>query len=151
VQNPNPDAKLKMRKNWPCKVCGYYLNPQTDLHRIKSPAKKQETVSTKVKIGKGTWTDVQHQDLGQSGDLAVCDISDEFIHVNDRHALYRRAYAIGKESLLQHVITAALYALAKAKEGELGMDFEHEFNRLCSNLHYVVEKNKPQKGRRKKA
>jgi hypothetical protein len=143
VQNPNPDMKLQMRRNWPCKVCGYYLNPETDLHKIKSPEKKSGVVSTGVKIGKGKLVDVQHQGLGPAGDIAICDITDEFIHVNDQHALYKRAYGVGRESLLQHVITAALYSLAKAKEGELGLDFEQEFNRLCSNLHNVVEIGKP--------
>lgn len=139
VDNPNPEAKRKMRKNWPCKTCGYYLNPDTDLHKIKSPSKKPGTVITKVNIGKGTWVDVQHQDLGEAGELGDCDISNESLVINEKHAFYLQAYNLGPKMLDQHMIISALYAIAQAKKRELGVDFEKEFNRMCANAHILVK------------
>jgi transcription elongation factor Elf1 len=148
VDNANPEAKRKMGKNWPCKICGYYLNPDTDLHKIKSAPKKLGTVITKVKIGKGTWVDVQHQGLGETSDLGICDISDEFLVINDQHAFYFQAYKLGPKMLEQHMVISALYAIAQAKKLELDMDFETEFNRMCANAHRLV-RTKRELGRSK--
>ncbi|MCK4232847.1 ATP-binding protein [candidate division WOR-3 bacterium] len=145
VDNPNPEAKRKMSRNWPCKICGYYLNPDTDLHKIKSSPKKPGTVVAKVKIGKGTWVDVQHEGLGEMGDLGTCDISDEFLKINDQHAFYLQAYKLGTKMLDQHMIISALYAIAQAKKLELGVDFETEFNRMCANAHRLLKTKRKRK------
>jgi hypothetical protein len=145
VDNPNPEAKRKMRKNWPCKICGEYLNPDTDLHKIKSSSKKPGTVITKVEIGKGTWVDVQHDGLGETGELGDCDISTESLVINEEHAFYLQAHKLGPKMLEQHMLISALYAIAQAKKREKGLDFEKEFNRMCANAHRLVKTGLKQK------
>jgi hypothetical protein len=125
-------AKEKMRKNWPCKVCGTYLDPDKDLHRIASPPKLPRPTIQKVDLGEGRLVDLLIDSMGPKGDIASYSIGDEALLINRDHALFLRAADLGPEALRHHMVQAAVFAVAMARHRELQEDFVNVYNHLCS-------------------
>jgi hypothetical protein len=140
VENPSPEARRKMSKNWPCKVCGNYLDPEKDTYRRPSPPKKPGEIMAKVKLGAGKVFDLRPESLGKAGELAYYDPDTEQLLVNADHSFYVRATMLGHRSLRQHMVLAALYAIAQMRKREENAAFEPEFNRLCSLAHQWTER-----------
>lgn len=140
TENPNPEAKRKMLKNWPCKNCGYYLNPDTDLYKRPSPPKKIGIITTKVKLGIGMSIDLGLQPLGRNGSIAEYDPDSEYLIINSEHAFFIKFGNAGRIALRCYMVLASLYAIAQMKKREEKTDFEPVFNHLCSLAHNWVEK-----------
>ncbi len=140
VENPNEDVKKKMLKNWPCKVCGHYLNPEADLYKRKAPSKKPGFIATKVKLGPGRSIEIQPEPLGRAGALAYYDPDTEYLAINTDHTFLTKASEMGYKGVRQHMVLSALYAVAQMRKREENAEFETEFNKLCSFAHHWTGK-----------
>lgn len=135
TKNPSNDAKRKMQKNWPCKSCNYYLNPEIDLYKRPGLPKKSGYITTKVVLGPGKEIDLHIEPLGRESDLAFYDPNSEYLAINEEHAFFIKSSELGGKAIRIHLVLAGLYAIAKMKEREAKSDFEKEFNKLCSLAH----------------
>lgn len=126
------EAKNKMCKNWPCKICGTYLDPDKDLHRIASPPRLPRTIPARVNLGEGRLVDLGTESMGPKGDIATYSIGDEVLLINRDHALFLRAADLGPETLRHHMVQAAIFAIAAARNRELDENFTRVYNALCS-------------------
>lgn len=140
TENPNPEANRKMLKNWPCKNCGYYLNPEKDLYKRPSPPKKNGLITTKVKLGIGKSINLELQPLGKNGSMAEYDPDSEYLIINSEHAFFIKSGNAGRIAIRCYMVLASLYAIAQMKKREEKTDFELVFNHLCSLAHNWVEK-----------
>jgi hypothetical protein len=133
-KNPSEEAKRKMKKTWPCK-CQYYLNPETDLYKRPGLPKKPGYITTKVMLGPGRSIDIHVEPLGKESDLAFYNPDLEYLGINNEHAFFIKSSEIGGKAIRIHLVLSGLYAIAKMREREAKVEFETEFNKLCSLAH----------------
>jgi hypothetical protein len=126
--------KKELLGKWVCENCTCELNPDRDLHKIRSPKRKQGTIVQPVTLGKGTF-DLEIEDLGESGDIALYEVDEEIIFVNFNHAFYKHAYETSTKTLRQHLILAALFAVSRNIAEEHGEDVIGNFNKFCALAH----------------